>query len=221
MMRGLANLLTGGELDRLRATNERLRRDYSGLLASVAGVEDERDAARNALANLGTERDGLQNQVDGLKRTIVDLEAHRDRAIESVTQYCKDIEAVEIDLDLSLAHAVRLYVIANKLHEDLSQAQEWRELAQATMEMGLRLARNLQASRDEYDRRFDTATVRAEALSREVERQRGVIVALRNERDEARQNAYDQKRDERGRFAANASGTQRRKERAAGRRKKG
>ena len=89
MMRGLANLLTGGELDRLRATNERLRRDYSGLLASVAGVEDERDAARNALANLGTERDGLQNQVDGLKRTIVDLEAHRDRAIESVTQYCK------------------------------------------------------------------------------------------------------------------------------------
>ena len=206
-MKWLASLLSGDELDRLRATNERLRGDYSGLLADFAGVEDERD--------------GLQNQVDGLKRTIVDLEAHRDRVIESVTQYCRDIEAVEIDRDLSLAHAVRLYAIANKLRRDLAQAQEWRELAQATMEMGLRLARNLQASRDEYDRRLDAATVRAEALSREVKRQRGVIVALRNERDEARQNAHDQKRDERGRFAANASGTQRRKERAAGRRKKG
>ena len=164
-MKWLANLVTGGELDRLRATNERLRGDYSGLLAGFAGVEEERD--------------GLQNRVDGLERTIVDLEAHRDRAVESVKQHCREIEAVEIDRDLSLAHAVRLYAIASKLHEDLAQAQEWCELAQATMEMGLRLARNLQASRAECDRRLDAATVRAEALSREVERQRGVIATLR------------------------------------------
>ena len=203
-MKWLLNLLTRGGYSRLESDNPRLR-------LAVMEAETEREDARNALAEMGTERDGLLNQLDGLRTAKQQAEAHRDRVIESVTQYCKDIEAVEIDRDLSLAHAVRLYAIANKLHEDLAQAQEWRELAQATMEMGLRLARNLQASRDEYDRRFDAATVRAEALSREVKRQRGVIVALRDERDEARQNAYDQKRDERGRFTANASGTQRRK----------
>ena len=68
--------------------------------------------------------------------------------------------------------------------------------------------------------RLDAATVRAEAMRREVDRQRGVIAGLRKERDEARQNSYDQKRDEKGRFTASASGTQRRKDRAAGRRRK-
>ena len=192
-MKWLLNLLTRGGYSRLESDNQCLRL----AVLDRDRLQAERDAARNALAETGTERDGLLSQVDGLKGTVVGVEAHRDRVIESVTQFCKDIDAVECDRDLALRHAARMYAIANELQEALAGAEESEQVAQATLDMSLRLSRNLQASRDEYVRRLDAATVRAEAMRREVERQRTVIAGLREERDGAKPHGGSQRRRDR------------------------
>ena len=185
--------------------------------AIEAQLRRELIVSLNALNELAAERDGLLNQVDELKRTIVEVEAHRDRVIESVTQFCKDINAVESDRDMVLAHAARFYWMVCEADEAVDTLRG--DLTATTDHLYDTIVRDIRREAMAQTR-LDAATVRAEAMRREVERQRGVIAELHKERDEARQNAYDQKRDERGRFTASISGTQRRKDRAAGRRRK-
>ena len=114
MREWLANLVSGGGYGRLGALLDKERRmarhwhDAHGQLreradAIEAGLRRELIVSLDALNELAAERDGLLNQVEELKRTIVDVEAHRDRVIESVTQFCEDINAVGTDRDLVLA----------------------------------------------------------------------------------------------------------------------
>ena len=245
-MEWLANLVTGGEHRRLGLNAKHLREAYADSEDRVERLTEDLVAAKNALAEVGTERDGLLEQADTLNRnasaadqqrngavancnrldkelTEFRIEAttaarQRDVAREKNERYAATLRGFESDRALVLAHAVRLYAM---VCEATDYGQEvWRQcdLVAAQCVMLARHTNRLLESNAAWNRRHDAATVRAEAMRREVERQRGVIATLRAKRDEARQNAYDQPRDKKGRFTR--SGAQKRKDQANGRRRK-
>ncbi len=204
----LANLVTGGEHRRLGLNAKHLRAAYADSEDRVERLTEDLAAASNALAELGTERDGLLNQVDGMKANHAHAVRQRDAARARNERFAATLRRFETDRDLLLAHAVRLR----------GMDREYRVVLEAAVYALGVVTNEHVAQRGFWNRRHDAATVRAEAMRREVERQRGVIAALRAERDEDRQNAYDQPRDKKGRFTRN--GAQKRKDQANGRRRK-
>ena len=164
--RWLANLVTGGDYDRVRARADMERSHH---LSTLEYSEEQRELLREQT-----------DQIDKLRVASATLDAHISMLLKMLDER-----------DLVLDHAIRLYRdrrdrdrnCGTICQELMNEARSERAYYQAEAESMCRSLNRFMAALAAKDRQYDAVTVRAEALRREVERQRGVIAKLREERD--------------------------------------
>ena len=195
----LANLVTGGELSRLRrrnvelsssndgyrSRNERLAGQVSTLQVSRGKAYDQRDRWQRE-ANL---REGHKNERDAAIRERDEARAEAQTAAEKVRAIAQEKYEVEAklhdqvygatnalrDLDLFGGHAAKLYDCIRRLTSEQAQASaEVQERIDAERDQA---SRNLEAERSNHSEMYGDLEDRHNLALAEIEKLKGEVAA--------------------------------------------